>query len=150
MATKTILGVLALSTVLAGCEAEDQTTIGPRGGVVTSADGRVTLEIPAGALDHEVVVSIGEVDEGPDGALGTVYEIEPRFEQLRKPATITFDVAAPEGAEALDLADDMNDVVVVTEHATDWRSLADHQIDEDAETISASVLYFSSYAIVLR
>jgi hypothetical protein len=152
MATKTVLGILALSSMLAGCEAEDSKTIGPRGGIVTSADGRVTLEIPAGALDHEVAVSIGEVDDGPEGALGTVYEIEPRFEQLHKPATITFDMTAPdvEGAEALDLADDMNDVVVVTEHAADWRSLADHEIDEDSETISASVLYFSSYAIVLR
>jgi hypothetical protein len=151
-ATKTVLGILAFSTVLAGCEAEGQTTIGPRGGVVTSADGRVTLEIPAGALDHEVVVTVGEVDEGPEGALGTVYEIEPRFEQLHKPATITFDLAAPdiEGAESLDLQGDMNDIAVVTEHADDWRSLADHEVDADAETISASVLYFSSYAIVLR
>jgi hypothetical protein len=152
-AAKTLLGGLALSlALLPGCDDEGAATIGPRGGVVTSPDGRVTLEVPAGALDREVFITIGELDEeGPGGSVTRVYEIEPRFEQLHVPATLTFDLAVtPEGVEALDLQSaPMEGLAVMTQKADGWDRLADRVIDPTTNTVSGSVLFLSSYAVVL-
>ena len=153
-ATKALLGGLALSlfTLLPGCDDGGAETIGPRGGVVSSPDGRVTLEVPAGALQREVFITIGELDEeGPDGSVTRVYEIEPRFEQLHVPATLTFDLApAPAGVQALDFqALSMEGLAVLTQKADGWDRLADREIDAEANTVSGSVLFLSSYAVAL-
>jgi hypothetical protein len=152
MATKTLLGGLLLTIALVpGCDDEGADTIGPRGGVVTSPDGRVTLEVPAGALDREVLVTIGELDEaGPDGSVTRVYEIEPRFEQLRVPATVTFDLAAPEGVETLSLDSiAMKSLAVFTQKAEGWDRLADREVDTEEAIVSGSVLFLSSYAVAV-
>jgi hypothetical protein len=152
-ATKTLLGGLALCIAfLPGCDDEGAETIGPRGGVITSPDGRVTLEVPAGALDREVFLTIGELDEeGPNGSITRVYEIEPRFEQLHIPATLTFDLTAtPEGVASLDLqAASMEGLAVMTQKADGWDWLADREIDASLSTVSGSVLFLSSYAVAL-
>lgn len=162
MATVNYLLAAALTSITftaSGCdESEDGTaTIGPRGGTVTSPDGRVTLEIPQGALDHETVITIGEVDHGPNGTLGFAYEIEPRLTTLHAPATLTFSLEAgdekADGDRAFNLADaDMTveDVLLVAEKADGWDALADRDANEDALTISGSVLFLSTYAVVPR
>jgi hypothetical protein len=152
-AARTLLGGLVLSlALLPGCDDEGAETIGPRGGVVTSPDGRVTLDVPAGALEREVLITIGELDEeGPDGSVTRVYEIEPRFEQLHIPATLTFDLAAtPEGVESLDLQPTtMDGLAVMTQNADGWDRLADRTVDPATNTVSGSVLFLSSYAVAL-
>jgi hypothetical protein len=149
--TKTLLGGLMLTiALLPGCDDQGAETVGPRGGVVTSPDGRVTLEVPAGALETEVFITIGELDEeGPDGSVTRVYEIEPRFAQLQVPATLTFDMAvAPEGVETLQLeATAMQSLAVLTQKADGWDRLADREFDVDLSTVSGSVLFLSSYAV---
>lgn len=148
-ATKTILAA-ALLSILAGCDEQGE-TIGTRGGVVMSDDGRVTLEIPAGALDHEVEVRVEVVDDAPRGTVGTVYAIEPVGLQLAVPATLTYDLATDEEDRSFDLKGaSMDELVLVTEKGARWEKMADRDLDSDAETLSASVLYFSSYAIVSR
>lgn len=151
-ATLGLAMALLSMTVATGCD-EGVETIGPEGGVVVSPDGRVTLEIPPGALDQEVLVTIGEVDDGPDGSIGRVYEVEPRLTMLARPARLTYDLLAPEveGTEALGLADaQMEDVALVTEKDTQWDRLADRDVDLDEATVSASVLFFSTYAVVVE
>lgn len=152
-ATKqTFFSAMVLTLLLTGCD-EGADTIGPRGGTVTSPDGRVTLEVRAGALEHEVFATIGELDEDrPDGAISRVYEIEPRLQQLRVPATLTFDLAVPEvdGAETLDLeAVQMEDLAVVTHKAESWDRLADREVDAERETVSGSVVFFSAYTVAV-
>jgi hypothetical protein len=144
--------VVAIATGLAGCD-QDLQTVGPEGGFVSSPDGRLTLDIPKGALDQDVVITIEAVDDAPAGALGQAYEIEPRYLQLSIPATLTYDVVAPtpEGAESLDISGAaMEDLTLVTEKASDWDRLADLEVDADAGTVSATVVFFSAYAVVPR
>ena len=151
--TKTLSAALTLC-FLAGCEQGE--TVGPRGGTVMSDDGRVTLDIPEGALSSDVEITIEVVDDAPAGVVGTVYAIEPAGVSLLFPATLTYDLAADGDDEraaetALDLAGlEMDDLVLVTEKADRWQPMADREVDADAEIITASVLYFSSYALVSR
>lgn len=134
-------GLMALA-LLTGCDGQDTETIGPRGGVVTSPDGRVTLEIPAGALDHEVAISIDQIDDGPEGAVGPTYEILPRGTVFAEPATLVYDVS-----EGMDVPADQ--LAVVTEAAGGWNELADLDADMDDQILYASVLYLSTYAPIL-
>lgn len=141
-----------------GCDAEEGTTaVGREGGIVTSPDGRVTLEIPAGALTSEVDVSIGEVDaegdEMPDGAIGFAYEIEPAGLPLLRPATLTFDLSAGDAeARELDLSDAVavEDLALLTDKGDAWDRLADRETDEEDRTVSGSVLFFGTYAVAPR
>ena len=142
MFQRTMLTGLAAIAMLTGCDGQDTETVGPRGGVVTSPDGRVTLEIPAGALDQEIAITIDEVDDGPDGAVGPTYEILPRGTTFSEPATLVYDVS-----EGMDVPAD--EVVVVAEAADGWNELADFDADMEAQVLYASVLYLSTYAPVL-
>ncbi len=145
------LALLPLSTLLLGvpaCDAQEGQTVGPRGGVITSPDGRVTLDIPVGALTREIVVHIDEVDDGPDGALGGIYEITPRLTMLRFPAELTIDLESDPEQRTLPLADMADAVTIVTEGADGWSPLPDLEVDTEARIATASVLYFSSYAVV--
>ncbi len=142
---------LALTTLggLTGCD-ETGETIGPEGGFVTSEDGRLTLEVPAGALDEATRVSIEVTDEGPDGAIRT-YAIEPMFTPLARPATVEYDWSVTDGASGLELANaDASQTRLVIERDTVWTPLADFEVDVDGEYAAGSAVYFGVIAVVVR
>ncbi|MBV1860684.1 MAG: hypothetical protein KUG77_19880, partial [Nannocystaceae bacterium] len=56
--TSRLLALVLSATTLAACEQSEGTEVGPEGGVAVSDDGRLTVEIPAGALDDTVDSSI--------------------------------------------------------------------------------------------
>ena len=141
LTTLTLTAVLTL----AACDAADIETIGPRGGTVTSLDGRFTLEIPEGALDQQVAIIIGEVD-GPTGAMGPSYEVEPQGLAFRIPATVRYDFGSNDQLE-----DTGASLAIVTEGQQEiWQRLADHALDMEATEVTASAVYSSAYAIVQR
>ncbi|MEM6295910.1 MAG: hypothetical protein AAGA54_31855 [Myxococcota bacterium] len=142
------LALTALGSLAAGCDHGSGTEIGPEGGVVVSEDGRLTLEVPAGALHDAVDVSIHAVDEGPDGAV-RVYAIEPMGTPLVLPAMVEYDWSATAGAEGLSLeSSSMTDPTLVIERGDEWRQLADRTVDADAQYVAASANYFGIVAVV--
>src|SRR5262249_9153869 len=63
-------------------------TAGAAGGIVVDASGKVTLVIPAGALDRDVGIAITATAVA--GAVpGTGYELSPSGILFRAPATLT-------------------------------------------------------------
>jgi hypothetical protein len=138
------LAIAAAAIVLAtGCEQEG-TTVGPRGGMISSDDGRFTLEIPEGALDHDVDITITEVECEQPEAIDTCYEIGPVGMPLLFPGTIVYDID-PDQLEGLS----PEELTVLTEREQDWKPLADHRIDMAHAQVTASAVYLSSYAVVL-
>jgi hypothetical protein len=132
---------LPLLFALTACDTAGGQRVGPQGGFIVSDDGRVTLEIPEGALAHEVEITIAQVDDVPAGAVGGAYAIEPALTQLRIPAELTYELAMDDA--------DMADAVIVTARASQWRPLADLEVDEESGLASASVMYFSTVAVVV-
>lgn len=64
--------------------------IGPAGGEITSADGRLKLVFPAGAMTEEDQVSIYPItNENPLGT-GVGYRLEPHGVQFQKPVQVIF------------------------------------------------------------
>lgn len=146
LGAKLVKGGLMASLLLTavGCDnsADDSTAIGPRGGIVTSEDGRVTLEVPAGALADEVEISIERIEDAPEGSVGPAYAIEPYGLTFSQPAELTYD--ASHGMQA-----DVSDCALVIEHDEQrWNDLADRDVDPSLGEVTASVLYLSTIAIV--
>lgn len=139
------------ATALVACDGADGTPIGPEGGIVVSDDGRLTVEIPAGALDGTVDVSIHVVEDGPEGDESAIraYAIEPMGTALVLPATVEYDWTAEPSADALSLeSTTLEDPTLVMERGALWRALADHTVDMDAGYVAGSAHYFGTIAIV--
>ncbi|MBL4686601.1 MAG: hypothetical protein JKY37_18540 [Nannocystaceae bacterium] len=135
--------VLAIAAgSVTGCDTgEDGTAVGPRGGIVTSDDGRVTLDIPAGALADVVQLRIVEATELPEDAIGPAYEVLPAGVTFSIPAEVAYDVA--DGADI-----DPSAVQLVIERDENWRPLADRDVDMANLEVSASMVYSATVAIV--
>jgi hypothetical protein len=136
-----VSGLLAL-TVATGCETNAE-TVGPRGGDVSSLDGRFAIVIPEGALDHDVDITVEQVECEQDTAVGPCYEVGPRGTAFLHPAEVSYEIAD------MDLSDvDPSRLGVVTERGADWRVLSDRSVDEEDEVVYATAMYLSSFALV--
>jgi hypothetical protein len=87
---------------------EASQTIGPEGGIVMTENGS-SISIPAGALTHDVTISITSNPSAPaltDGTpVGMYYLLGPEGQQFNVPVTVTlaYDTALPSGVAAQDL-----------------------------------------------
>ncbi|HTE40198.1 MAG TPA: hypothetical protein VK629_05180 [Steroidobacteraceae bacterium] len=64
--------------------------IGAGGGSVTSQDGALTIEVPAGAFANDRTVSIQEITNKAHGANGRAFRISPEGLNTSKPMTVRF------------------------------------------------------------
>jgi len=140
-----LLGAVVLATSSGiGCHLEGE-VVGSRGGTIVSDDGRFSVEIAAGALDHDVEITIvtAPCGEMKGVAIGSCYEVGPRGTAFAFPAKVTFE-----------LDDDQIDGISADELALsgqrdeNWSLLADRTVDIDDGTISASATYLSSFAVI--
>jgi hypothetical protein len=137
----TRLGTLLICTLAAtGCD-QASDGIGPRGGEIVSADGRLTLTVPEGALDQTVAIEIAEVTDRPDGAVGPAYELLPAGTSFTRPATVTFELEDDDLQYYSDLA-------LVSHKEDQWYYMADRDLDVEDMTLSASAAYLSAFAVV--
>ncbi|MEM6293331.1 MAG: hypothetical protein AAGA54_18810 [Myxococcota bacterium] len=131
-----LVGAMGAS-VLVGCDASGE-TVGPRGGTLVSDDGRFSLEIPAGALDEAVELSIEEVECDLGDAIGACYEVSPRGTAFVLPVEVAYEVADMDITES---------VGVVAEAADGWRVLPDRDVDLDDAVVYGSAMYLSQYGL---
>ena len=73
-----------------GASGSSSGSLSTAGGRLVSADGKVILEIPRGALTRPSEVAIKMVAAPAPGAIGASYEISPAAEVLAKPARLSF------------------------------------------------------------
>jgi hypothetical protein len=131
---------LALTT-LAGCDAAGD-GIGPEGGTVVSLDGRLTLDIPEGALEEPVEIAIEEVDDLPEDALGPAYRVEPVGTVFAAPVRVVYNY----GARGMEV--DPGDVFLVVEREHEWSKLPDRHVFGDDGIVSATALYLSTFGVI--
>ncbi len=111
------------------------------GGSISSADGRITLDIPAGALAAATTVSIQPITNTTPNGLGLAYRLEPEGTTFAALATLTFHLSA---TEALALAS----TYVTTQHADGlWYSQPNQQRDTSAQTVGVSTTHFSDWSL---
>ncbi|HEY3594828.1 MAG TPA: hypothetical protein VGL13_13185, partial [Polyangiaceae bacterium] len=113
------------------CVAGSGTLIGPQGGSLTTGGGKLSLTVPAGALRSSVAIDIVPLEAWPEGALGTVVDIQPSGLLFATPATLTYRYDASEigatPAATLHLA---------AASGSSWNALSS-TVDTAAQTVSA-------------
>jgi hypothetical protein len=140
--------LLGLTFALGSCGNVEQGTqggIGSEGGMIRSSNGRITLDVPAGALDHRVTISIRELDNGalPSGGVrDTGFELLPEGLTFAKPVTLTLAYQD----DALPQAD--TTWLRIVQILDDGRlAVPDPATGAPAGTVSAQLAHFSKYAV---
>jgi hypothetical protein len=137
--------LLLTSTVATGCDLVGSVEgVGREGGVVVSDDGRLSLEIPAGALDESVEITITAV-AGPEGAASSLYVMQPMGLVFDRPVVVTFDYDAETLGDA-----EAGDLTIVAQREADWAYLGDQRVDEGDETLSARLIALSAVTVVVE
>jgi hypothetical protein len=104
-------------------------------GRVVSDDGKLTLEVPAGALPENQTVTIAVAADPPPGVIGTAYELGPSGVSFAQPVTLKF--ALPESTQ---------DVAVARVENGAWAQLRVQSMDSLAVTSFTD--HFSIYGLV--
>ncbi len=127
----------ALATLAVGCDSAGE-TIGPRGGSLASQDGRFSIDVPAGALDADVDLSIEEVECELSTTIGACYAVLPFGTTFLRPVEVAYEIAGMDVSE---------DIGVVAQAADGWRVLPDRDVDLEDAVVYGSALYLSEYGI---
>jgi len=123
------------------CQAGPTTSISSEGGTVSNDDG-VVLDIPAGALDESVDITITKttVAINDNGVMkyGDIYQFLPAGTQFNIPVTITVPFE-PSGDAPFD---ESLKIFWNNDLEGDW-TLLETTVDTEAKTLSAEVSHFS-------
>jgi len=118
-------------------------TIGSGGGTLSTADGKLTVTIPAGALASNTSVSIQPIsNEGPLG-LGMGYRLSPEGTTFQQPVTLTFSYDDA-------ILDNTNeDFLWIITQADDgsWNAVVSSEVNSSANTVTVTTTHFSDWAL---
>lgn len=115
--------------------------IDANGGKVTSADGRITVTIPAGVFTTATEVSIQPITNTAPNGLGVGYRLLPEGTTFNQPATVTFHLDQVQAAG-------IDSAFVISQRADGlWYSQPHQSRDASAQTVSVSAKHFSDWTI---
>ncbi len=116
-------------------------SIGPSGGTLTSADGRLTLTVPANAVANSTTLSIQPISNAAPGATGSAYRMLPDGQTFAVPVKLSFayDDQSLRGSDPDALG------VVYQNGQGFWRSLKTVQRDTVNHTLTVSTSHFSDW-----
>jgi hypothetical protein len=116
-------------------------SIDAAGGSVTSADGRISLDIPAGALSAATAIGIQPISSTVPNGVGISYRLQPEGTTFSVPLTLTFHLSATETMS-------VDSSFIVTQHADGlWYSQNNQLRDGSAQTVSIQTTHFSDWGL---
>ncbi|HEX4478824.1 MAG TPA: hypothetical protein VH142_27265 [Polyangiaceae bacterium] len=113
-------------------------TVGAGGGGLPSADGELTVDIPAGALSSSVNVTIEPAIGVPAGHVGPAYEIGPTGTTFAHEVTLAFTYQASFGV--------LSNLRVATLSNGAWTAIS---TSSDATHVYGSTSHFSTYGLTV-
>ena len=112
------------------------------GGSVTSADGGITLDIPAGALASATTISIQPITNTAPNGSGLAFRLEPEGTTFAVPVKLTFHLSG-NAALAID------STFIATQHADGlWYSQPNQTRDSSAQTVAVRTTHFSDWGAI--
>jgi hypothetical protein len=116
-------------------------TIGAAGGTISSADGRMDLVIPPGALSSDVAITIQPITNECPGGLGAGYDFLPNGTKFSTPATLIFHYSDSDVNGT-----DPDFIYYATQDSTGaWDVDIEKDVDTVAKSISFDVHHFSGH-----
>jgi hypothetical protein len=116
--------------------------VGTTGGTVRDAEGRFSIQIPAGALATEQTISIQPVNNTNSAGKGTAYRLTPHGLTFAKPVKLTVQYTAEDLSgtipEAFGIAYQNEDKI--------WMSVGGVKLDTAARTLSVATTHFSDWS----
>lgn len=121
-----------------------QAMVPATGGTLVSADGRLTLEVPAGALPTSQLLTIQPITNQAPGGVGVAYRLGPEGTAFSAPVKLTFKYgdADTAGSEALALK------VAYQNADGSWAALRNVTRDDAAKAIGVETSHFSDWSLV--
>jgi len=142
--------VAAVAALAAGCGSSalgdppiKTVMIGQEGGQAASVDGSLKLQVPPGALESSVPITIQQIDAPAAGAVGATFEIGPSATKLTAPVTILVSYRPSDIAAA-----NPSDLRVATFWQGAWAPVTS-AINAGAYVVSAQITHFSPWGLVL-
>lgn len=115
--------------------------IGPAGGTVKTADNRLSVKIPAGALSADTTITLQPITNTSHGARGLAYELLPDGQTFSTPVELALTYAdedlAGSGPEFLSWAVQTADGL--------WE-VQDSTLDPTARTLTVATTHFSRWS----
>jgi hypothetical protein len=124
------------------CAPSNVDSIGSEGGMVVSPDRRLTLSVPAGALNVRVHLTIELAEAWPSGALGPVFEVRPSGTTFAMPVTFVYRYQ-PADISPIPAAS----VQLATASGATWSPLPT-TIDVGMNTATAQTTHLSTYGLI--
>lgn len=119
-------------------------TIGPDGGSLESADGSLRIDVPAGALTAEQLVSIQPISAHAHGNVGGAFRIGPEGTTFTAPVRLTFSFA-PE--QVLGTSPEL--LRVASQNLSGfWEVHENIELDSGSGTVAIETSHFSDWSLV--
>ncbi|MFD2519471.1 hypothetical protein [Emticicia soli] len=119
-------------------------TIGAQGGSISTADGKLTLTFPAGALSKETNITIRPVENKAWGGVGIGYEFGPDGSEFAKPVTFTYHYDNKEiSGASLD-----NMALAFQDEAKVWQMTAPLTVNKTQKTLTGAIKHFSWWSMI--
>jgi hypothetical protein len=134
----------AIGEPIAGMTATSA-TIGATGGTVTSSDGRVTVNFPAGALSADATISVQPISNLAHGGIGLAYRMT-GAETFQQPVSLVFTFTDEDLAGT---APEFLDVAFQNPEGF-WQLVDSVTVDAEAKTITATTTHFTDYSFVAK
>jgi hypothetical protein len=124
--------------------ANSKLIIAANGGTITSTDGKITVNIPAGALSNNETISIQPVTNTTGLGKSKTYRLTPHGITFNKPVTISFPYtdADIEGTIPELLR------IVFQDNAGVWQSMNKTQVNKQTTQLSVTTTHFSDWNFV--
>jgi hypothetical protein len=115
-------------------------SVGPEGGTVRSADGKLRLTIPAGALSAATEISVQPITRTTPNGVGGAYRLEPEGVTFKQDVQLTFayDDAQESAASAF--------VIASQDKRGVWQAHLNTSQDREANTLTVSTNHFSDWS----
>lgn len=118
--------------------------IGAAGGSITSADQKVTITVPAGAVSGNTTIGIEPITNTNIAGMGTAYRLTPHGQHFDKPVAITFSWAANADTigllQTLGLAYQMDNGI--------WKFVGSNSVDKSNQTLTFNTMHFSDWSLM--
>jgi hypothetical protein len=118
--------------------------IGPAGGELTSAEGSLTVQVPAGAFVADQTVSIQAITNEAHGGQGRAFRILPEGIETTVPMTVHFQYTDS------DLRGTVPEQLMITTQDADgvWHAYSKPTIDTAQRTLAIKIKHFSDWAMM--
>jgi len=118
--------------------------IGAQGGEFTSADGKLKVIIPAGAVSETINFQVQPITNTADAGVGGGYRLFPHDLNFAKPVILQFNYQALMDSLASE------DVLSIAYQSDDgiWHMVRPHNLDKVNKTIQTPTTHFSDWVLV--